>query len=133
MATITERNIPPGSFRNDLRSNWWIKPLIQGLIIIIFVVYTTLTLFFYKNLGDGTCSAVAGCHYRSPIFDIDTTGLAKAINWPTSFWLPAALLVLWIPIGYRATCYYMRRIYYRSFFGNPPACATEGVNFRRGK
>ena len=135
MTTVnTERNFPLGTFTNNRKDNWWIMPLLQGLIIIIFVAYTTVTLFFPDIYGDGSCSTVAGCNYHSPIFDLSvTTPLAKAIGWPTNPLLPAALLVLWIPIGYRATCYYMRRIYYRSFFGNPPACATNGYNIRRGK
>ena len=135
MVTVTtEKNIPKGTFSNDRKDKWWFMPLLQGLIIIIFIAYTTLTLFFWKTLGDGTCSTIAGCNYKSPIFDINMNDFAKLIGWPIdSFWLPTALLVLWIPIGYRATCYYMRRIYYRSFFGNPPACATNGYNIRRGK
>lgn len=27
----------------------------------------------------------------------------------------------------------MRKVYYRSFFGNPPACAVDGIDLRRGK
>lgn len=130
MTTVnTERNFPLGTFTNDRKDNWWIKPLIQGLIILIFIAYTTMILFLPENIvGSGEFG-----NYHSPIFDLSiTTPLAKAIGWPNTPLLPAALLVLWIPIGYRATCYYMRRIYYRSFFGNPPACATNGVNFRRG-
>ena len=123
------RNLPLGAFTNDRKDNWWFWPVIQGLIIIIFVIYTTATLFLPKILGKGESG-----HYLSPIFDIDPTYIANLIGWPKdNVLLPAALLVLWIPIGYRATCYYMRKIYYRSFFGNPPACATNGVNFRRGK
>ena len=130
MATVNhERNIPLGTFSQHRKDKWWLLPLIQGLIIVIFVVYTTVTLFFWKTLGNGTYG-----NYKSPIFDIDMTGFANSIGWPKdNFLLPVALLVLWVPIGYRATCYYMRRIYYRSFFGNHPACATNGVDFRRGK
>ena len=134
MATVTtEKNIPQGTFSNDRKDKWWFMPLLQGLVIIIFIAYTTVTLFFPDILGNGTFN-----HYRSPIFDMDLHNfygidIVKAIGWPNSPFLPAALIVLWVPIGYRATCYYMRRIYYRSFFGNPPACATNGYNIRRGK
>ncbi len=134
MTTVnTERNFPLGTFTNQRKDNWWFMPLLQGLIIIIFIIYTTITLFFPNIYGNGTFN-----HFRSPIFDMDLHNvygidIVKAIGWPNSPFLPAALLVLWIPIGYRATCYYMRKIYYRSFFGNPPACATNGLNIRRGK
>ena len=43
-----------------------------------------------------------------------------------SWWnLSPAFLILWIPGGFRATCYYYRKAYYRSFFGSPPACAVR--------
>jgi hypothetical protein len=38
-----------------------------------------------------------------------------------------AWLVLWIPFGLRATCYYYRKLYYRSFFLAPPACAVADM------
>ena len=39
--------------------------------------------------------------------------------------LSPAFLILWIPGGFRATCYYYRKAYYRSFFQSPPACAVR--------
>ena len=36
-----------------------------------------------------------------------------------------AFLILWVPGGFRATCYYYRKAYYRSFFQSPPACAVR--------
>jgi hypothetical protein len=46
-----------------------------------------------------------------------------------SWWnLSPAFLVLWIPGGFRATCYYYRKAYYRSFFGLPPGCAVRDVS-----
>ena len=35
-----------------------------------------------------------------------------------------ALLILGGPLGFRATCYYYRKAYYRAFFLDPPACAV---------
>src|SRR6058998_1950927 len=35
-----------------------------------------------------------------------------------------ALLILLPPILFRATCYYYRKAYYRSFLFDPPACAV---------
>lgn len=52
--------------------------------------------------------------------------------WPT--WLPAspALLILAFPLSFRATCYYYRKAYYRSFFATPPGCAVGALpqNYR---
>ena len=39
--------------------------------------------------------------------------------------LVAGVLILGIPGGFRATCYYYRKAYYRSFFQSPPACAVR--------
>src|SRR5207247_2294228 len=41
--------------------------------------------------------------------------------------LSPALLVLWAPLGFRATCYYYRKAYYRAFFWAPPACAVRDL------
>ena len=40
-------------------------------------------------------------------------------------WINAAILIIWIPFGFRGTCYYMRRVYYRSFFASPAACWVD--------
>ena len=41
-------------------------------------------------------------------------------------WFPlsAALIVLIFPLGFRMTCYYYRKAYYRAFWLSPPACAV---------
>ena len=31
-------------------------------------------------------------------------------------WISPAFLVLWVPLGFRATCYYYRKAYYRAYF-----------------
>ena len=36
----------------------------------------------------------------------------------------------WAPLGFRATCYYYRKAYYRAFFWDPPACAIREPSFR---
>ena len=38
--------------------------------------------------------------------------------------LSPGLLILWIPLGFRATCYYYRKAYYRFYFADPPGCAV---------
>jgi hypothetical protein len=50
------------------------------------------------------------------------------------WWLSPGLLILWIPIGFRATCYYYRKAYYRFYFADPPGCAVgEPTVHRRFK
>ena len=41
--------------------------------------------------------------------------------WPLS----PALLILWVPAGFRLTCYYYRKAYYRSLFATPAACSVR--------
>src|SRR5256885_13352369 len=48
--------------------------------------------------------------------------------------LSPALLILAGPLGFRGTCYYYRKAYYRAFFLDPPACAvSEGNRKYRGE
>jgi hypothetical protein len=42
--------------------------------------------------------------------------------------VPLALLVLPFLLGFRLTCYYYRRAYYRSFWLSPPACAVPDAH-----
>lgn len=39
--------------------------------------------------------------------------------------IPAGLLVVWAPLTFRATCYYYRKAYFRSFFWHPRSCAVS--------
>ena len=48
------------------------------------------------------------------------TSASRSAWWPLS----PALLVLIFPLGFRLTCYYYRKAYYRAFWLSPPACAV---------
>ena len=52
--------------------------------------------------------------FYSPLIDVHHH------YWPYS----PALLILGGPLGFRATCYYYRKAYYRAFFLDPPGCAV---------
>ena len=56
--------------------------------------------------------------YLSPLFSP-----LIAPDWLPS-WISPGLLILWIPLGFRATCYYYRKAYYRFYFADPPGCAV---------
>ena len=53
-------------------------------------------------------------------------GVGATSATPIGEWcqLSPALLILVIPLGFRLTCYYYRKAYYRSFWLSPPACAV---------
>lgn len=57
-------------------------------------------------------------HYISPFFDPEV----HLSWWPSN--LSPGLILIWIPVGFRGTCYYARRVYYRAWFADPPACAV---------
>ena len=67
-----------------------------------------------------------GAHYLSPFYSPDLESLF-GFDVPFS----PALLVVWAPLGLRATCYYYRKAYYRSFFLAPPACAVRRAEAKR--
>ena len=94
---------------------WWIKPLVQALGLVILLGYAN----YAAILGAAHYQYVEnGRHYLSPFF---SPYIRPA--WLPS-WFSPALLVLIFPLGFRATCYYYRKAYYRVFFADPVDCAV---------
>ena len=90
------------------RDAWWLELIPVVLVLGGFSVYATWRAF-------------EGAHYEwGPYLSPFYSPLFKPSWWPLS----PALLILWAPLGFRATCYYYRKAYYRSFFLDPPACAV---------
>lgn len=92
--------------------------MVMGGALVALMVYTAWRLF----VMDGAI------HYddhrvTSPIFSPDVIYLMGITGHPG--WVNSAILILWIPFGFRGTCYYMRRVYYRSFFASPVACWVD--------
>jgi len=94
---------------------WWFKPLIQALGLVVLIGYAN----YAAILGPDHYQFVAnGRHYLSPFYSPYIHP-----DWLPS-WLSPALLILVFPLGFRTTCYYYRKAYYRSFFADPMACAV---------
>ncbi len=115
---------------------WWLKPLAVFLGFSAFIVYSTWAAF--QGVGDmhnNTCSywfGGNGANYLSPFYSPEFWGTsphaifgAKLPSWFPS-WAPfsPAFLILWIPGGFRFTCYYYRGAYYKSFWADPINCAV---------
>lgn len=97
------------------KDRWWVEPLLTGSGLAIFVVYSTVSVLIAPAWAYQTTPE----HYLSPFFEpLITPGWM-----PT--WFSPGIFVLWAPIGFRTTCYYYRRAYYRSYFLSPPACAVR--------
>lgn len=102
------------------RDPWWIENLPFIIVLSAFGIYTTWRAF------EGTYYYVAP--YLSPFY-------SPLID-PNHHWWPfsPALLILGGPLGFRLTCYYYRKAYYRAFFLDPPACAvSEGHRSYKGE
>jgi len=115
---------------------WWLQPLVVFLGFSAFIIYSTWAAF--QGLGDmktGHCSywfGGNGADYLSPFYSPEIWGTSGhaifGATLPTWFptWAPfsPAFLILWIPAGFRFTCYYYRGAYYKSFWADPINCAV---------
>ena len=84
---------------------WWLQPAATVIILSGFVVYAT----WVALVGSGKFGA-----YLSPFYSPEVK--IGGIPISPAFW------VLWAPAGFRATCYYYRKAYYRSYFADPISC-----------
>lgn len=87
---------------------WWLAPDVTGVVFSLFVLYSAWEVLTH-NVGRYH-------NYLSPYFSPD---VAAWLGIPV---LPA-VFVAWVPLFFRASCYYYRREYYRGFFRDPAACA----------
>jgi hypothetical protein len=80
------------------------------IVLGVFAVYTT----WRALAGDFYWTPPYLSPFYSPLID------------PQHHWWPfsPAILILGGPLGFRMTCYYYRKAYYRAF-GDPPACAIS--------
>jgi hypothetical protein len=112
-----------GLGRTRRRDRWWVAPGVQATLFTICATYLFVSGILWTPIF-GTAYEVDG--YLSPLF-------SPLI---TPAWLPAwispGLLILWIPLGFRATCYYYRKAYYRFYFADPPGCAVGEPSIHRG-
>ena len=119
-----------GLGRTDRIDKWWTQPLAMGIALTAALIYTAWRLVIFP---DSISYELEGSKVMSPIFspnilEWDLFGLNE---WDHPGWVNAAILVLWIPFGFRGTCYYMRRVYYRTFFASPTACWVDDLTSTR--
>jgi hypothetical protein len=120
---------------------WWAGPLATLLGLLAFLIYANWIVFFVPGLfeirrdtsnffGPGN-PAVAPylAPFSSPlIYDEQShhawIHAARPNWWPGWFPFTSGMLILIFPAGFRLTCYYYRKAYYRAFWADPPACAV---------
>jgi len=94
----------------ERRDLWWVELLPVVTVLSAFGIYATWRAFEGKFYEWGPYLSP----FYSPLID------------PQHHWWPLspAILILGGPLGFRATCYYYRKAYYRAFFLDPPACSV---------
>lgn len=118
-------------FRKTSRiDNWWLAPSLQFGGFTAAIVYSTWAAFQGSHFSSDP--------YLSPFYS--PTILLSINFWPfNTSWLAwafvpisPALIILPFPLGFRLTCYYYRKMYYRTYFSEPPACAVGEMGKTEG-
>jgi len=106
------------------RDTWWLQPIAVFLGLSTFLVYATWAAFQSNHYW----LADKGANYLSPLAEPEFCGISPHAIVPRPSWWPAiitpAILILWMPGGFRFTCYYYRGAYYKAFWADPPNCAV---------
>lgn len=116
----TTKHQAAGFGATERRDNWWIGPLATALGLGAFGLYSTFRAIYNAeyHLGIGTGELESHAYLLSPFY-------SPLIVLPfLPAWISPAFLVLWAPGGFRLTCYYYRKAYYRAFFADPVACSV---------
>jgi len=111
--------IPWRTLRTD---TWWLAPALTMAVLLGFVVYATWRAFenAYYYATPYLSPFYSPCISTNCVPGTDDIGTFVGDWWTLS----PALLILVFPLGFRMTCYYYRKAYYRSFWLSPPACAV---------
>lgn len=112
-------SIAARSLRTD---RWWIEPTITAFVLLAFIVYATWAAF----VGDNYFSEPYISPFYSPCLATSCADEGAPYIGLLGDWWPftAAIIILPIPLGFRLTCYYYRKAYYRAAWQSPPACAV---------
>ena len=111
------------------RDRWWIQPVVTVSILTAFIIYSTWAAFQnrYYYVGATFGRDLVSPFYSPCLAKICVPG-ARAGFFLSGWTLSPALLILVFPLGFRLTCYYYRRSYYRAFWWSPPARAVSDAH-----
>jgi hypothetical protein len=119
--------IPGRTLRTD---RWWVSPAISGGVLAAFAVYATWAAFQNSDYFARPYISPLYSPCIASICERARSGAVHGIHVPSigifgPWWgISPAILILIFPLGFRITCYYYRKTYYRSFWLSPPACAV---------
>lgn len=103
-------------FLSTLRTDaWWFEPVLVFMSLSLFFGWLTISIFM-DSVGEFEIGP-----YITPVFE------PLLFNASDKIFLSPGMVVLLGPVPFRATCYYYRRAYYRSYLLSPPACAVGDV------
>ncbi len=108
------------------RDQWKRAPAITAVLLTIWVTYAAVRVFI------GHWYWVPRYHYLTPFYSPCISGECAAGSASLGTWfgkvppiIPYAIVSLPVVLGFRLTCYYYRRAYYRAFWRAPAACAVR--------
>jgi len=119
-AKISERTL-----RTD---RWWLQPAITVFVLVSFIIYSSFRAF--ENANYFIASQPLISPFYSPCLSKECLTGSSLVGTPIGILhifgmtVSPALFILLFPLGFRMTCYYYRKAYYRSFWMSPPACAV---------
>jgi hypothetical protein len=129
MSTGTVSTPPSARSRAEIEQStlrtdrYWVAPLVTFVIFLAFIAYATFRAF----QNEYYFSSPYISPFYSPCISTNCTPMPGAgeVHFIGPWWgLSPALLILIFPLGFRMTCYYYRKAYYRAFWQSPPACAV---------
>ena len=115
-------SIPARTLRTD---RWWQAPVTTFVLLSLWVLYAVLRTVWQAAYFD------AKDHYLTPFYSPCVTASCVPESRDFGTWFPSfppvipyAIIGLVFLLGFRLSCYYYRKAYYRAFWGSPPACAV---------
>ncbi|MGW5242072.1 hypothetical protein ACWEOW_24335 [Monashia sp. NPDC004114] len=104
---------------------WWVQPVVTFVLLTLWLLYALVRTVSQRAYF------VEEYHYLSPFSSpcVSESCIPASRDFGTWFgefppFVPFALFILPFLLGFRLTCYYYRKAYYRSFWLSPPACAV---------
>ncbi|MGW2979525.1 hypothetical protein [Streptomyces humidus] len=102
---------------------WWLAPAATAAGLLAFIVYSTWRAFANADYY----AAPYVSPFYSPCLAENCRPMHAGPNADVfgGWWgISPAIIILIFPLGFRLTCYYYRKAYYRGFWASPPACAV---------